>query len=329
MNILVTGGAGYIGSHVCLKLIDEGYNITVIDDLSMGHKQLIPKKAEFIKTNINNTKKIEEIFQKKSFDALFHFAGFIQVEESVKFPEKYFINNTVNSALLFEICIHNGIRNIIFSSSAAVYGNANVNLIKEESPLNPLSPYGISKLQTEKLLIKMKNKKNINYMILRYFNVAGADPDLRSGLISKKPTHLIKIASEAAVGKRDSVTIFGNNYKTPDGTAIRDYIHVSDLSKIHIKSLHYLKEKQNSIIMNCGYGKGYSVKEVLDTTNKISKKKFKIKYGNERPGDVGSMVSNVNRLKKTIQWTPEYNNLNKIIETTIKWEEKLQNEKVL
>jgi len=329
MNILITGGAGYIGSHVCLNLLDKGHNVTVIDDLSIGHEKLIPKKTEFIKANINDTETLNKLFQKKSFDALMHLAGFIQVEESVKYPDKYFNNNTKNAAILFENCSNNGLKNIIFASTAAVYGNPNKKTIKEGTDLNPLNPYGESKVQTENKLIQMQKENKINYLILRYFNVAGADPKLRSGLISKKTTHLIKIITEAVVGKRDSVTIFGNDYNTPDGTAIRDYIHVSDLADIHVKSLEYLLEKKQSIIMNCGYGKGYSVKQVLDAMNKICNRKIKIEYGNRRSGDTVSLVSDTSKLKKTIKWTPNYNNLETILDTAIKWEVKLQNEKIL
>jgi len=329
MNILVTGGAGYIGSHVCLSLLDAGYNITVIDDLSLGHEKLIPDKVEFIQANINDISKLNKLFQKKSFSALMHFAGFVQVEESVKLPEKYFNNNTRNATILFENCINNGLKNIIFSSTAAVYGNPNQEQIKEDADLNPLNPYGESKVQTENKLIKMQKNKNINYIILRYFNVAGADPKLRSGLISKNPTHLIKIASQAAIEKLDSVTVFGNDYNTRDGTAIRDYIHVSDLADIHVKSLEYLLEKKHSKILNCGYGKGYSVKEVLDTLNRICNKKINIKYGNRRSGDAVSLVSDINQLMKTITWIPRYNDLEIILKTSINWENKIQNEKIL
>tara|TARA_B100001245_G_scaffold208409_1_gene171390 strand:+ start:308 stop:1297 length:990 start_codon:yes stop_codon:yes gene_type:complete len=329
MNILVTGGAGYIGSHVCLSLLDAGYNITVIDDLSSGQKKLIPDKVEFIQANINDTNKLNKLFQKKSFNTLMHFAGFVQVEESVKFPEKYFNNNTKNATILFETCINNGLKNIIFSSTAAVYGNPNKELIHEGATLNPLNPYGESKVQTENKLIKMQKNNNFNYIILRYFNVAGADPKLRSGLISKKPTHLIKIASQAAIGKLNSVTIFGNDYNTHDGTAIRDYIHVSDLADIHVKSLEYILEKKQSKILNCGYGKGYSVKEVLDTLNRVCNNKIYIKYGNRRSGDAVSLVSNTNQLMETISWAPKYNDLETILKTSIKWENKIQNEKIL
>jgi UDP-glucose 4-epimerase len=326
MNILVTGGAGYIGSHTCLSLLDAGYKVTIIDNLSTGYEKLIPAKAKFIKANINETDILNNLLKQKSFNALIHFAGFIQVEESIKFPEKYFKNNTINSSILFEICLSNGLNNIIFSSTAAAYGNTNKNKTNENDDLNPLNPYADSKVQTEKQLLKLSKSKKIHYIILRYFNVAGADPRLRSGLISKNPTHLIKIASEAAIGKRNSVTIFGNDYNTHDGTAIRDYIHVSDLANIHVKSLEYLLEKKSSTIMNCGYGKGYSVKEVLDKMNTICDKKINIEYGKRRSGDAVSLVSDISKLSKTIEWTPEYDDLEKILKTSINWEKKLQNE---
>ena len=328
MNILVTGGAGYIGSHVSLNLLDAGYNVTILDDLSNGHEQLIPKNADFIKCNINDVEIINSLLQNNKFIAIMHFAGFVKVEESVKFPEKYFTNNSKNSEQLFNICFKNNLSNIIFSSSAAIYGNAlHSNIISETAELKPLNPYGESKVKTEKFLLKQKSK-DINFIILRYFNVAGADPLMRTGLISKEPTHLIKIASEAAVGKRDKVIIYGNDYDTYDGTAVRDYIHVSDLAEIHVKSLEYLLKKKQSKIFNCGYGKGYSVKEVLDEINKICNNKIHFEYGPKRPGDVISLISDITKLKQNIDWAPKYNNLNFILNTAIKWELKLKNEKV-
>ena len=240
-----------------------------------------------------------------------------------------FINNTNNALIFFKTCIKNGIKNIIFSSTAAVYGNPKKTLINENSSLIPLNPYGKSKLKTEKILMQLKKKYKINYMILRYFNVAGADNKMRSGLISKKSTHLIKIATEAVVGKRKSISIFGTDYNTFDGTGIRDYIHVSDLADIHLKSLEYLLKTKNSTIMNCGYGKGYSVKEVLDYMNKICNGKLKINHKNRRIGDATSLVADIKKLKKTIKWKPKYNDLNIILKTALKWEKKLRNEKIL
>tara|TARA_B100001540_G_C15728566_1_gene606539 strand:+ start:166 stop:1149 length:984 start_codon:yes stop_codon:yes gene_type:complete len=326
MRILITGGAGYIGSHVAHKLIDSNHNVFIVDDLSTGKKILIPKKAKFENLNINNIEKIETIIKNNNFDALMHFAGFIKVEESIKFPKKYFENNTENSIRLFDTCIKNNLKNIIFSSTAAIYGNNNEYLISENAELNPLNPYGKSKQLTEEYLIK--NKKNLSYVILRYFNVAGADPGLRSGLIAEKPTHLIKIASEVAIKKREKVIIFGNDYNTNDGTAVRDYIHVSDLAEIHSRTLDFLLEKKESQIFNCGYGKGYSVKEVLDTFNRIHKEKIKIEYGPRREGDAAVLVSSIDKLNSMISWKPKYNKLELIIKSSIDWELKIKNEKL-
>ena len=322
MNILITGGAGYIGSHVVLELVDNGHSVSVIDDLSTGHRELLPKNIQFLECNINNKKKVASFINKNNFDALMHFAAFIEVEESVKNPEKYFTNNTDNAINLFETCFENNLKNIIFSSTAAAYGNPETNnAIPETGRVRPLNPYGESKIKTEKFLLQ--NKDRFKFIILRYFNVAGADPSLRTGLISKNSTHLIKIASEVAVGKRAKVTIYGNDYNTPDGTAIRDYIHVSDLADIHLKALQYLISMKKSNIFNCGYGKGYSVKEVIDITNKIMKGNIKFEYGKRRRGDAENLVSDVSKFNQYIEWTPRYNNLSTIIKTAINWEKKL------
>ena len=323
MKILLTGGAGYIGSHVALALLDAGHKLTIIDNLSTGNKKLIPIKANFIKCNINNEKVISNLLKKEYFDVLLHFAGYIQVEESIIYPKKYFNNNTKNSRILFNVCQKNNLTNIIFSSTAAVYGNPVDNKkINEESLLQPLNPYGESKIKTE---FYLKNHSNINYIILRYFNVAGADPEMRSGLISKKSTHLIKVASEVVVGKRDRVVIFGNDYSTHDGTAVRDYIHVSDLADIHVKAAEYLVKNKKSIILNCGYGRGYSVKEVLDNINDINKKPIRIEFGKRRIGDSSMLVSNTSKLKNLLNWKPKFNNLKFIIKTAIDWERKIYN----
>ena len=322
MNILLTGGAGYIGSHVVLALLDNGYSVSVIDDLSTGHKNLLPDNIQFLECNINNKNKVAALIKQNNFDALMHFAAFIKVEESIKNPEKYFTNNTDNAINLFNTCFENNLKNIIFSSTAAAYGNPKTNInIPETEILRPLNPYGESKIKTEKFLFQ--NKDRFKFIILRYFNVAGADPSLRTGLISKNATHLIKITSEVAVGKREKVTIFGNDYNTPDGTAIRDYIHVSDLADIHLKVTEYLISNKQSNIFNCGYGKGYSVKEVVDITNKITGGTIKFKYGKRRLGDAENLVSDISKFHQYIDWSPRYNNLSTIIETAINWEKKL------
>ena len=322
MNILLTGGAGYIGSHVVLALLDNDHSVSVIDDLSTGHKDLLPDNIQFLECNINNKNKVASLIKQNNFDALMHFAAFIKVEESIKNPEKYFTNNTDNAINLFKTCFENNLKNIIFSSTAAAYGNPETNInIPETELLRPLNPYGESKIKTEKFLLQ--NKDRFKFIILRYFNVAGADPSLRTGLISKNATHLIKITSEVAVGKREKVTIFGNDYNTPDGTAIRDYIHVSDLADIHLKATEYLISNKKSNIFNCGYGKGYSVKEVVDITNKITGGTIKFKYGKRRLGDAENLVSDISKLHQYINWAPKYNDLSTIIETAINWERKL------
>lgn len=323
MKILLTGGAGYIGSHASLALLDSGHEVTIIDNLSTGNKKLIPTGASFIECNINDVQIISNLLKRKKFDLLIHFAGYIQVEESVSNPEKYYKNNTENSKILFETCAKNNLVNIIFSSTAAVYGNPiNEKPVTENNILKPLNPYGESKIQTEKYL---QMHPEFNYIILRYFNVAGADPQMRSGLMSKKATHLIKIASEVAVGGRDKIIIFGNDYPTPDGTAIRDYIHVSDLADIHVNAAEYLIKKQQSQIINCGYGMGFSVKDVLAVINKINDKKINIEQGGRRAGDSSVLISDVSKLNNLLDWRPKYNDLSFIIKTSIDWEKKLLN----
>ena len=327
MKILLTGGAGYIGSHVLLSIIENKHDVTVIDDLSTGNIDLIPKNIKLINTNINDSEKISNVLVEENFDLLLHFAGFIRVEESVQNPDKYFKNNTDNAIELFKTCYKNNLRNIIFSSTAAAYGNPNNNeSITEDETLNPLNPYGESKVNTEKYLLN--NKDKYNSIILRYFNVAGADPELRSGLISNTPTHLIKILSEVAVGKRDKISIYGNDYNTEDGTAIRDYIHVSDLASIHLKAAKYLLENKVSNIFNCGYGKGYSVLEVINIAKKIYGEKIKFKYDKRRPGDAEKLISNVDKLHQHIDWKPKFDNLDLIIQTAVEWEKKIHEENI-
>ena len=322
MNILLTGGAGYIGSHAALSLLDDGHKVHIIDNLSTGNEMLIPKSAKFTNCNINNEELISNLIQSNNFDLLMHFAGFIQVEESVKQPEKYFENNTNNSIKLFNICEKNGLNKIVFSSTAAAYGLVSENkLIDEYTNLNPQNPYAESKIKTEKFLFD--NKDKFQFIILRYFNVAGADKKLRSGQISKKSTHLIKKISEVVVGKRDQIKIFGNDYNTPDGTAIRDYIHVSDLADIHLEVAKYLLKNLESNLFNCGYGNGFSVLDVVNTTNSIYQNKINYKFSNRREGDVEKLISDTSKLLKYIKWQPKYNDLKEIINSSIKWEEKI------
>jgi UDP-glucose 4-epimerase len=322
-NILLTGGAGYIGSHVTNLLIEQGYNVTIIDSLITGNKTLINPKAKFINCDIADRENISKVLINDKFDIVMHFAGLIRVDESVKEPEKYNKFNFEKAKIFLDTCFENGLKKVIFSSTASVYGNPIKINVSEDDKLNPLNPYAETKLKLENYLINKSKSENISYIILRYFNVAGADEKLRSGLISKHSTHLIKIASEVAVGKRDEIIINGNDYDTKDGTAIRDYIHVSDLADIHLVSAKYLLDKNQSNIFNCGYGKGYSVKEVIDTYNKILNKKIKSKIGPRRSGDSKMVVADPSKFNKTLNWKPKFNNLEYILKTAYEWEKKL------
>ena len=322
-NILVTGGAGYIGSHVVNLLIDKGYRVTVIDNLVTGTFNLINKNADFYNTDIADETKVNDILQNEKFDIVMHFAGLIRVDESVKEPEKYNEYNYVKAKLFLDNCIKNNLKKIIFSSTASVYGNPRNLKVSESDELNPLNPYAETKLKFENYLKNQSKTNNINYVILRYFNVAGADEKLRSGLISKYSTHLIKIASEVAVGKKSELIINGNDYDTPDGTPVRDYIHVSDLADIHLVSAEYLFNNNRSDIFNCGYGKGFSVKEVIETYNKFLDKKIKYKIGPKRPGDSKLVVANPNKFNKKMNWKPKFDNLEYILKSAYAWEKKL------
>ena len=323
-NILITGGAGYIGSHVSILLIEKGYNITIIDSLITGNKQLVPKEANLEICDITDTDKVTQILKSKKFEAVLHFAGLIRVEESVKYPEKYIEFNYNKAKIFLDICFQNNLNKVIFSSSAAVYGNPKKDKIIESDELNPLSPYADSKLMLENYLIDQSKNVNVKYIILRYFNVAGADQKMRTGLISKFSTHLIKVASEVATKKRNKLVINGDDYNTPDGTPIRDYIHVSDLADIHLKSLEYLLKDNQSEIFNCGYGKGYSIKEVINCLNNLLETNINFEIGPRRDGDSECIVSNSEKFIKAMSWKPKFNDLNYILKTAIAWEKKLK-----
>ena len=324
INILITGGAGYIGSHVSYLLIEKGYNITIIDSLITGNKQLVPKEANLEICDITDTDKVTQILKSKKFEAVLHFAGLIRVEESVKYPEKYIEFNYNKAKIFLDICFQNNLNKVIFSSTAAVYGNPKKDKVIESDELNPLSPYADSKLMLENYLIDQSKNVNVKYIILRYFNVAGADQKMRTGLISKFSTHLIKVASEVATKKRNKLVINGDDYNTPDGTPIRDYIHVSDLADIHLKSLEYLLKDNQSEIFNCGYGKGYSIKEVINCLNNLLETNINFEIGPRRDGDSECIVSNSEKFIKAMSWKPKFNDLNYILKTAIAWEKKLK-----
>ena len=326
-SILVTGGAGYIGSHVANLLLDNDYNVTIIDSLITGNKQLVPKKANFFNCDISDQKEVTKIINQKKFELVMHFAGLIRVDESVKEPDKYYEFNYEKAKIFLNTCIKNNLKKIIFSSTASVYGNPKKDNVSENDLLDPLNPYAKSKLKLENYLIEQSKKEDIKYIILRYFNVAGADRKMRTGLISKHSTHLIKIASEVAIGKRDKIIINGDDYDTIDGTAVRDYIHVSDLADIHLISGKHLIANGESDIFNCGYGVGFSVKQVIENYNKILEKKIKTEIGIRRPGDSKSVVANSNKFYQKFLWEPKYNNLENILYSAYSWEKIIKNQK--
>ena len=322
-NILVTGGAGYIGSHVCHLLTDNNYNVTCIDSLVTGNKELLPNKVNLNIFDIADKEKVSNLIKSNNFDLVMHFAGLIRVDESVKQPEKYRNFNFTKAKIFLKTCYENNLNKVIFSSTASVYGDPINEKVSEEDQLKPLNPYASSKLELENF-IKISSKEfNSKYIILRYFNVAGADSKMRTGLISKFSSHLIKIASEVAVGKKDKLIINGDNYNTKDGTAVRDYIHVSDLADIHLISAKHLMAEGRSDIFNCGYGTGFTVKEVIDEFNTILKKKIKYEIGPRRPGDSMLLVANSDKFKKTFSWHPKFNDLKSILKTAYDWEKNL------
>ena len=322
-KILITGGAGYIGSHVAHLLIDRGYAVTIIDSLITGNKNLVPKNAELEICDIAEVDKVSKIIQKKKFDLVIHFAGLIRVDESVKQPERYNEFNFEKGKIFLKTCFENDLKKVIFSSTASVYGNPEKNKVSENHDLSALNPYAESKLKLENFIIEHSKNNNINFVILRYFNVAGADEKMRTGLISKHSTHLIKVACEVATKKRDKLIINGNDYKTHDGTTIRDFIHVSDLADIHLLSLEYLIKNNKSEIFNCGYGKGYSVKDVINCLNDLLKININFEIGPRRNGDSKCIISNPEKFKKCMSWEPKFNDLKYILRTAINWEKKI------
>ena len=323
-SILITGGAGYIGSTVAHYLIDKGYSVTVVDSLITGNKKLVPKKAILKICDIANKKKISKIIKEKKYDAVMHFAGLIRVDESVQFPKKYYEYNFTKAKIFFETCFKNKLFNIIFSSTAAVYDGHLKKKISEKTSLKPVNPYAKSKLKTENFLINKSRKLPLKYIILRYFNVAGAEKKMRTGLISKYSTHLIKIACEVATKKRKKLVINGNDYNTKDGTTVRDYIHVSDLAEIHYKSFNYILKKKKSRIFNCGYGNGYSVYQIINKINSINKNKIPTVIGQRRLFDSEYLVANPKKFINTFSWKPKYNNINKILSSSLSWEKKIK-----
>ena len=335
MQILVTGAAGYIGSHVVKQLLEQtNYEIIIIDNISTGFETTIDtlkaldstnKRIKYYNQDLSDWEKVENIFKENSIKEIIHFAAFSQVGESMSNPLKYYLNNTVNTTKLIDISIKYGVKKFIFSSTAAVYGEPN----KESIPINenliknPINPYGSSKLYSEGIIKDAAtSNEDFKYVILRYFNVAGADLDGKIGECHNPETHLIPLVVKTALGKRDSIKIFGDDYDTPDGTCIRDYIHVCDLADAHIQALKYLDDNQSDIF-NCGYGYGYSVKEVVEAVKKVSQVYFKIDMESRRAGDPAVLISDNNKIKTKMNWTPKYNDLELICKTALDWEKNL------
>jgi len=323
-SVLVTGGAGYIGSHAVLALKDAGWDVAVIDDLSNGSREVVPTGVPFYQGSIAERVLVDSILDERKIGAIMHFAGSIVVPESVEQPLKYYANNTLASHSLIGAAVDAGVRHILFSSTAAVYGVPERVPITEDDLKQPINPYGASKLMTERMLADAAAAHPFNYGALRYFNVAGADPKGRTGQIGKGSTHLIKVAVEAAVGKRDQVAVYGTDYPTPDGTCVRDYIHVSDLAAAHVAALEWLTEHPGeNLAMNCGYGKGLSVMEVLDAVDRLTNRPIKRAMEGRRAGDPPELVADNRRLLKTLEWRPAYADIDRIVGDALAWERKL------
>ena len=322
--VLVTGGAGYIGSHAVLALKDAGWPVAVIDNLVTGFRFAVPEDVPFYQGDIEDGELLARIFDEQGTRAIMHFAGSVVVPESVSDPLKYYHNNTVKSRALIAAAVAAGVPHFIFSSTAATYGVPEVEAVSEDTPQRPINPYGWSKLMTEQMLNDTAAAHPINYCALRYFNVAGADPERRTGQSTAGATHLIKVAVEAALGKRDGVSVFGTDYDTPDGTGVRDYIHVSDLAAAHVLALEALIEQpERSLTMNCGYGRGFSVLEVLDAVDRVTNQKIDRRMEPRRAGDPGMLISDPSRIRATLPWQPQYADLDTIIAHALAWERKL------
>ncbi len=323
MSVLVTGGAGYIGSHMVLQLLDAGEDVVVLDNLSTGARSALPAAAKLIVGDVGDQDLVRALLRCHQIEAIVHFAGSIVVPDSVSDPLGYYHNNTVNSRALLEIAVTCGVEQFIFSSTAAVYGMPEESPVSELAPLCPISPYGSSKLMTEMMLADTARAHNLRYVALRYFNVAGADPQGRSGQSTPRATHLIKVACETALGQRPRLDVFGTDYETADGTCVRDYIHVSDLIAAHMSALQYLRAGGASEVFNCGYGHGYSVFEVIDAVKRVSGANFEVQNSDRRPGDPAALVAAPEKIHDTLGWRPKFDDLDTIVRHALSWEQQL------
>jgi UDP-glucose 4-epimerase len=328
MAILVTGGAGYIGSHMVYALAEAGENVVVIDDLSTGFSTSLPEGVPLFIGDAADENLVEGVITAHGVDSIIHFAGSVVVPDSMRDPLDYYRNNTMTTRSLLKAAVKSGVKRFIFSSTAAVYGNPDQMPVTEDMATRPLSPYGSSKLMSEIMLHDVAMAHDIDFVILRYFNVAGADPQARTGLATMGATHLLKIAVEAATGQRAKIDVFGTDYPTPDGSCIRDFIHVSDLVQAHRAALTYLRNDGPSTTLNCGYGRGYSVLETIDAVRRVSGRNFAVQQGPRRPGDIMTMIADTSRIRATLDWTPVYDDLETIARHALAWEEKLTRDRL-
>jgi UDP-glucose 4-epimerase len=327
MTVLVTGGAGYIGSHMVLALAEAGESVVVIDNLSTGFSTSLPEGVPLFIGDAADENLVEGVIAAHGVESIVHFAGSVVVPDSMRDPLAYYRNNTMTTRSLLNAAVKCGVNRFIFSSTAAVYGNPERMPVTEDAPTRPLSPYGSSKLMTEIMLHDVAAAHGMNYVVLRYFNVAGADPHARIGLATAGATHLLKIAVEAATGQRAKIDVFGTDYPTPDGSAIRDFIHVSDLAQAHRAALSYLRAGGASTTLNCGYGRGYSVLETIEAVRRVSGRNFAVQTAPRRPGDIMTMIADTGRIAATLDWTPQYADLETIAAHALAWEEKLFQER--
>jgi len=322
-TVLVTGGAGYIGSHTVRTLFDAGQSVVVIDNLSTGFSQFLPEGVPLFIGDAGDEKLVESVIAAHNVDSIIHFAGSVVVSESMRDPLGYYRNNTVTTRNLLSVAVRCNIGRFIFSSTAAVYGNPDHAPVSEDAPTQPLSPYGWSKLMTEIMLRDVAVAHGMRYVVLRYFNVAGADPQARIGMATVGSTHLLKIAVEAATGQRAKIDVYGTDYPTPDGSCVRDFIHVTDLAEAHRAALSYLEQGGASTTLNCGYGRGYSVIETIEAVRRISGRDFTVEHVGRRPGDPMTTLADTARIRDTLDWTPRYDSLDTIVRHALAWEEKL------
>jgi UDP-glucose 4-epimerase len=327
MTVLVTGGAGYIGSHMVRALADAGEGVVVVDNLSTGFSAFLPEGVPLFIGDAGDESLVEGVIARHRVESIIHFAGSVVVPDSMRDPLGYYRNNTMTTQGLLKAAVRTGVSRFIFSSTAAVYGNPHQVPVPEHAPTRPLSPYGSSKLMTEIMLHDVASAHGMSYVVLRYFNVAGADPQARMGLATVGATHLLKIAVEAATGQRAKIDVFGTDYPTPDGSCIRDFIHVSDLAQAHRAALSYLHGGGASVTLNCGYGRGYSVLETIEAVRHVSGRNFAVQYAPRRPGDIMTMVADTSRIRATLDWTPQYDDLETIARHALAWEEKLFQER--